>query len=194
MKKSKISQARLWKEKGLVSGELEPSLGSRPVFPAASHDLRDSLLPRIVCIQMGMRDQYKLVGWKPGNANLGHKHFTHYLKEITDCFMQRKWRHFKYSLIIKTQTPDTNMYFHQAERHSPDICWSLSELMIFYLLKIGAATVVVRVTTESGGGMGVTLHPQERQCDVPSSVTYSHRKFLQILCSQKYDDRKTNTN
>lgn len=62
MKKSKkMSQAQLWKEKGLVPGELEPSLG-RGLFPAPSQDLRNSLLPRTTCMQMGMRDQYKLVG------------------------------------------------------------------------------------------------------------------------------------
>lgn len=192
MKKSKkTSQAQLWKEKGLVPGELEPSLGRRLCFllHPMTFEILSSLGPlasKWACvINTSLWDEnLEVLIW-------GHKHFTHYLKEITDCFMQRKWRHFKCSLIIKTQTTDTNMYFHQAERHSPDICWLLSEFMIFFLPKIGAATLMVR---DRRKWWGEWVSPSTHRNGSDVSSTYSHRKFRQTFCSQKYDDRRTNTN
>lgn len=90
-----------------------------------------SLFPRTACDQMGMHNQRTLAGWNPRNANFVHKYLRHSSKERTDWFTQRKWRHFKCSLILVSKSTDTNMYISLSWEASPDILWLFSEFLIF---------------------------------------------------------------
>lgn len=87
----------------LSEGEAGPkvSICHLSTFP----DLWD-LLSRMVVFRWEYMTKTHLQEGKPGNANFVH------IKETTNWFMQRKLRHFRYSVIIMTKSTDTKCNFH----------------------------------------------------------------------------------
>lgn len=109
--------------------------------------------------------------------------------------MQRKQRRFKCSLIIKTQTTDTNVFSPRWEtctRHMIAVKWVYD----LFLPKTGAATVVLRVTLESGRTNGCHPSPTgEALCFFKCNLfpwKFPSELFLHT-CTKK-NVRKTNTN
>lgn len=149
----------LGRKRTLVPGWVGAKPEDQHVFLPTFPDLWN-LSPRTACIQMVLHDQYTLAGWKPGNAIFVHMHFRHFLKKITDWFMQRKWRHFKCSVIILTKY----VFFTKLRgiaSHIMAVKWIYDHSLIEPVVATGVVRVIFRKWCE-----GLVSFSTHRNCGI----------------------------